>query len=440
MKKTLFVLLSALYLAINPGVSVAQDTLYKKLTITQLFKLAADSSQQLKVSRLAIDIAAERVHVAKTLRNPVLTASANASYLGDVTIFDKHFSNKTNIPMPHFGNSFAAQASQLVFKGGAVKNNIAISNLQEQLAQLGYEKNSLDVKILLAGTYFDLFRLYNQRKVYEKNIGLAQLRISNINKMYKQGMITRNDVIRNELLITNLRTVVQQINNSIAILSQQLDIALGLPDNTLIIPDSTILITKPLSGILYTHLEYAYQYVPDLKSAAVNSQIARKGIALAKADRFPVIGLSAGNALNRPITNSLPAKDVYTNGWQAGVGISYNISSLYNSKHTVKLANMQLMQQRETEELLRQNTEFAVKAAFIKHQEANQLLASAEKSRELASENFRIVEKKYLNQMALLTDLVDATNAKLDAELQKTNVEISILYTYYQLQKATGTL
>jgi outer membrane protein TolC len=101
---------------------------------------------------------------------------------------------------------------------------------------------------------------------------------------------------------------------------------------------------------------------------------------------------------------------------------------------------MQLIQQQEAEKLLRQNTEFAVKAAFIKHREANQLLASAEKSRELASENFRIVEKKYLNQMAVLTDLLDATNAKLDAELQKTNVEISILYTYYQLQKATGTL
>lgn len=440
MKRRLIIFIGVLYFASNPGIVAAQDTLYKKLTISQLFKLAADSSQQLKVSRLGIDIAAEKVQVAKTLRNPALTASASASYIGDATILDKHFSNKTNIPMPHFGNSFAAQASQLVFKGGAVKNNIAISNLQEQLAQLGYQKNSLDVKILLAGTYFDLFRLYNQRKVYEKNIRLAQLRISNINKMYKQGMITRNDVIRNELLITNLNTVVQQINNNIGILSQQLDIALGLPDNTFIIPDSTILSTKPASGVLNSHLEFAYQNVPDLKSAAVNSQIARKGIALAKADRFPVIGLSAGNSLTRPITNSLPAKDVYTNGWQAGVGISYNIASLYNSKHTVKAAKMQLMQQQEAEVLIRQNTEFAVKAAYIKHQEANQLLASAEKSRELASENFRLVEKKYLNQMAVLTDLLDATNAKLDAELQKTNVEISILYTYYQLQKATGTL
>jgi outer membrane protein TolC len=39
-----------------------------------------------------------------------------------------------------------------------------------------------------------------------------------------------------------------------------------------------------------------------------------------------------------------------------------------------------------------------------------------------------------------MIDMIDASNAKLDAELQHTNAEINILFTYYKLLKSSGTL
>lgn len=432
--------MSTVFLVFGSQIASAQDTLYQKISIPELFKMAETSNQQLKISRIGMTAAGQRLEVVKTQRNPVLTAAATASYIGDVTVFNNDFSGKTTVPMPHFGNSFALQASQTVFKGGAINNNIAIAGLQEQLAGLAYEKNSLDLKILLAGNYFDLFKMYNQRGVYQENIRLAQLRLFNINKMYKSGMVTKNDVIRNELLITNLGTAVQQLNNNIDILSQQLSIALGLSDQTYILPDTTVLNNKPNVNGLQEYLDLAYQQYPELRSAELSNRIAERNVALAKADRLPSINLNAGNSMVRPLTTSMPARDMYSNGWQAGVGVSFNISSLYNSPKNISLAKTQQSQQLAMAEQLRQNTEIAVKAAFIKHREAKQLLQSAEKSLQLATENFRIVEKKYLNQMALLTDLMDATNVRLEAELQQKNAEISIIYTYYQLQKTTGSL
>lgn len=432
--------MSTAFLVFSSQIASAQDTLYQKISIPELFKMAESNNQQLKISKIGMTAAGQRLDVVKTQRNPVLTAAATASYIGDVTVFNNDFSGKTTVPMPHFGNSFALQASQTVFKGGAIKNNIAIAGLQEQLAGLAYEKNSLDVKILLAGNYFDLFKMYNQRGVYQENIRLAQLRLFNINKMYKSGMVTKNDVIRNELLITNLGTAVQQLNNNIDILSQQLSIALGLSDQVYILPDTTILSNKPNANGLQEYLDLAYQQYPELRSAELSNRIAERNVALAKADRLPSINLNAGNSIVRPLTTSMPARDMYSNGWQAGVGLSFNISSLYNAPKNISLAKTQQTQQLAMAEQLRQNTEIAVKAAFIKHREAKQLLQSAEKSLQLATENFRIVEKKYLNQMALLTDLMDATNVRLEAELQQKNAEISIIYTYYQLQKTTGSL
>ena len=160
--------MSAVFTVFSSQIASAQDTLYQKISIPELFKMAETNNQQLKISRIGMTAAGQRLDVVKTQRNPVLTAAATASYIGDVTVFNNDFSGKTTVPMPHFGNSFALQASQTVFKGGTIKNNIAIAGLQEQLAGLAYEKNSLDVKILLAGNYFDLFKMYNQRGVYQQ--------------------------------------------------------------------------------------------------------------------------------------------------------------------------------------------------------------------------------------------------------------------------------
>ena len=79
-------------------------------------------------------------------------------------------------------------------------------------------------------------------------------------------------------------------------------------------------------------------------------------------------------------------------------------------------------------------------AAYLKWQEALQQAQLYKESEELANENYRIIEAKYLNQLALQADMTDATNAKLEAELLYANSEINVQYQYYNLMKTTGTL
>ena len=53
--------------------------------------------------------------------------------------------------MPHFGNNFAIEASQVIYAGGAITSRIAIAKLQQQLAELDKEKNRQDIRFLLVG-------------------------------------------------------------------------------------------------------------------------------------------------------------------------------------------------------------------------------------------------------------------------------------------------
>jgi hypothetical protein len=50
----------------------------------------------------------------------------------DAVAIDKDF-QIPNIPMPHYGSSYAVQATQLIFKGGLVNKSIEMAGLREQL-------------------------------------------------------------------------------------------------------------------------------------------------------------------------------------------------------------------------------------------------------------------------------------------------------------------
>ena len=63
-----------------------------------------------------------------------------------------------------------------------------------------------------------------------------------------------------------------------------------------------------------------------------------------------------------------------------------------------------------------------------------------QKQVELANQNYSMVQNRYQNDLALLTDMVDASNMKLSAEMALVNARISMLYNFYTLKYVTNTL
>lgn len=417
----------------------AQESLQKKLTVHELFSLVIENNPSLAVSKSDIRVSKQDVKVAENLRLPDVNFSASALYIGDATILEKDFSNATKVDMPHFGNVFSVEASQLIWKGGTIKNTIRMKSLQEDLASLSYFANEQNIKLLALGYYLDLYKLQNQSGVYRKNIALAEQRLQNINRFYKQGMVTRNDVIRGELQISNLNLTLQVIENNVQILNKQLTVALGLPGETQIIADESVLDESPQISLLETYKENIQNH-PSLLMTRKAVEIYETSEKITKAERMPSLALFAGNTLQRPITSSSPALDMYSNGWNAGLSLNFNIGSLYKTPEKIQLNRYQTERAKAQANEAEQMIGVAVNAAYIKYNEAITQNQTLEKNKALANENYRIMESKYNNQLAILLDMIDASNAKLDAELQYTNSEISIIFAYYKLLKESGQL
>ncbi|MFP3596731.1 TolC family protein [Chryseobacterium sp. SIMBA_029] len=427
----------SLVIALFPALFFSQEI--KQLTAKEVVELAVQNHQQLKVTAQNIDIAKQQTGITKLQKLPTITASTSQFYLGNVVAIDSDFSNSTTIPMPHYGSSYAVQATQLIFKGGLVNKSIELAGLREQLAELDLERNRQDVKFLVISNYLDVYKILNQESVFQNNKKLAQERLKNIQKFYQQGMVTRNEVIRGELAIKNLDQGILTLANNKKILNYNLSIALGLPTDTEIIPIESLTNKETGIGMDY-YINLAHETNPQLKSAKKNIDVANKNIEIIKTDKMPTVAGFGGYTMQRPITTRNPVLDMYSGGWQTGVSLSYNIDNLYKTKERVKLGELQKTQAGDAMTLVQQNVDMAVNAAYVKYQESIQQAEILDDAKKLAEENYKITEAKYLNQLAVQAEMIDAQNQKLQSELDFANAEINVLYQYYNVLKSTGTL
>ena len=321
-----------------------------------------------------------------------------------------------------------------------VTSRIAIAKLQQQLAELDKEKNRQDIRFLLVGNYLEMYKLQNQAEVYRKNIEQTRKLVEDINAKQSQGLALKNDITRYELQLKSLELALTQIENGILILNNQLVTVLGLPQETVINVDTTLLGRLPKLSEEALWQETAVLSSPVLQQMKLNIKQSEYNERIAKAERLPSIALFAGDKLDGPITIEVPPINKNLNYWYIGVGVKFDIASTFKSGKKIRLARLSTQRAQENDLLLQENVRTEVKEAYIRFHEAFTICDTQEKSLELAAQNYSVVNNRYLNDLALITDMLDASNSKLNAELQLVNAQINILFNLYKLKKTAGCL
>ena len=155
---------------------------------------------------------------------------------------------------------------------------------------------------------------------------------------------------------------------------------------------------------------------------------------------LPKVAFVATDNFNSPITFELPPIDKNLNVWYVGVGVQYSLSSLFKSNKRIKQAAVETRQAKETHAVQAERLNNQVQAAYVQYQQTYVELETQQKSVQLAHQNYDVINSRYLNQMALVTDMVDASNLRLDAELKEVDARINIVYAYYKMKYAAGEI
>ena len=411
----------------------------RSMTIGELFGLVETGSKTLRMQKTGVDVAIRGIEEARSRRLPDINASLAASYNGNVLMTDRDFGNAHGLSQPHFGNSFALEAQQVVYAGGAISSGIRLAELQRAQSENAVEMTRNQMRFIALGQYLELLKLENGIKVYDSNIALTEKLIADIKSRQTQGMALKNDVTRYELQMESLKLGKRRLEDQKSIMNHQLCNTIGL-ENTIVVPSMTLdnieddnLMEKDLQA-------EAAGNSPQLRQAELGVKMAEQQLKLAKSEMLPKVAIVAAYNFTGPFNYDIPPIDKNFNVWYVGVGVKYSISSLFKSNKSVRKAKEQLRQSHDTHAMAGEAVDNSMQQAYTMHRQAFAELHTQQKSVELAQQNYNVVNNRYLNQLALITDMIDASNIKLNAELQEINARINIAYTYYNIRYVAGSI
>ena len=421
------------------AVTAAKAQNERRMTVDDLFQLVESNSKTLQKTKISVEFAQKGIAVARSQRLPDVNATLSASYNGNVVVMDRDFTNANGFSSPHFGNSFALEAQQAVYAGGAIDAGIRMAELQRDLAQTGHRMTSENQRFVALGQYLDLYKIQNRMQVMEQNIRLTQRLIDDIRAKHNQGMALKNDVTRYELQMETLRLNLRRLQDQRAVLNHQLCNTTGLQD-AIIIPDTAIM-TAALSNEALSHWhQTTLASSPRIEQSQLSTQMAEQQLRLAKSEMLPKVALVATDNFSGPFTYDIPPLDKNINYWYVGVGVKYPISSLFKKNRKVEQSRIGIRQSQQQQRVVAESLDNQIHEAWTLYQQSYADLDTQRKSVQLARQNYEVVNERYLSQMALITDMLDASNIRLNAELQEVDARINIIYAYYKMKYIAGTL
>lgn len=368
---------------------------------------------------------------------------SNASYqrYSRVTVFDGFLNDPKAIPKPPTPDAglLALEAGFNLYAGGRQRTAITEQQHKRELAAINTKEQEAALSLQVTLQYLDLVRLYYQERLIMDQVEKARTRLRNIASFYENGKVTKSDLLRAEVQLSNVLLSEISNKNDYLISNQKLNTFLNLDPYIKIIPfDTASLSRKDKLELGYLLNDYSRPF--SIVKAQKNIELQENRTKLARSFTRPSVTLFAGYGFNYPNTLIFPPVAQTIGVGTAGIRISYDISSIYQNKNRIKSSRLRESALKDQKKWIEDNVRQEVQALAIKYNEAMNRLAVTKKTIEQAEVNYNIQNTKYANQLTLLTDLLEADNLYQETRFNYIQANIAALSIYYRLLFIIGKL
>ncbi len=436
-KKCRTILQLPVLLLLTLGASAQQGS---NLGLQEAIDGSIKNSKQLKISNASIDDATAVVQEAKDNQLPNFNISASYLRLGFANIdLKKNSSGSGGTPPagaavnPSQAMYGIANISLPLYAGGRLKYGIESAKYLQQAVRLDADVDKDAVVYNTSRAYVNLFKAQEAVTIVRAELNASLSRDSNLANLEKNGILARNDLLKSQLQTSNIETAVLEAENNFSLATVNMNLMLGRPENTPISIDSsfTTISMDEKSFIEYESL--ALQNRKDVQAVAMRKRAAAIGIKAAQAEAYPTLALNGGY-----IAAHIPDVLTITNAVNLGIGLQYNLASLWKKNTKLIQAKAREAQVNASEEMLNDGIKLSVNQDYKNYILSKKKIEVYEKAVGQATENYRIVNNKFNNSLATITDLLEANVSLLQSKLNIQTARADAVLAYQKLLQTTG--
>jgi outer membrane protein len=414
---------------------LAQQT--KNLTLQEAIDLSIQNSKLLQLNQAKILEATANIKEAEEHRLPEASATASYLYLPIKPIIDLKSGSSSNSGGPNVSQAMygMVSASLPVYTAGKLKYGIESAKYLEQAVKLDADNDKGAVILNVVNACINLFKAHQAITLVKENLDQSQQRVKDLSNLEKNGLLARNDLLKAELQSSTIELTLLDAESNYTLACVNMNIMMGLPEQTLLVPDRNGLALPTSIKTIDEYEKDALQNRKDISALSVRKKAAALGIKAVKSDKYPTIALTAGY-----VAADIPKFFSVYNAVNVGVGVKYNIASLWKNKTKVEQATIKVQQLQSSQDMLNDNIRLQINQTYQSYLVSVKKIEVYEKSVLQATENYRITKNKYDNALATTTELLDADVALLQAKLSVTNAKADSFLAYNKLLNAAGLL
>jgi len=431
------------FFVILGGILFAQtDSNYNQLKLSEAIEIGLSNNKKLQIRSLQTEVAKTHEKDLKNDKYPDVNFHTGFAKLSTLRQFEHGiFNPSTKYKIPGEQYDFTLSADIPIYLGGKIKNEEKKAEIETEISKLKTRKDERALRMEIITAYLQVLHLQEQQDLIVDKMHEDTLVIKQTKALKKNGAVTYNEVLRTELQLSNHKMLFSELNNEIDILEHKVKTILALPEEVHVHLDTKELFTTTDHiGLVDEMVKEAYEQSESLKIAEEEYHLKEIDKKLTRANVLPKITGGGKYGYSYPNFLFFPPEEFLYRFGSIGININIPISNFFKNKQKMQIADQQIAIAKLEIEEKEEEITHEVFAAYKRLEDATEKIEIAEEAIEQAKENYRIVKTKYINKLSLITELIDADNAFLEAESNLISLQINKQLKYYQLQYVLGNL
>lgn len=320
-------------------------------------------------------------------------------------------------------------------------NTMEITKTAEKMAALGVESSEEDLISQTANLFYAIQSTEYAASLMQKSIDLVEKMLKTMEVNHANGLVKKVDVDRLKVNLVNLTTQKNAIQNAADVQKNLLKLQMGFDVNQPINIEPINLSTFEEKAQSDVQLPFSWKEQTPYRLMEEKLKMTRLQKKSAIYESLPVLSLMWNLQYNGSSDEFFKGP---TNYWYPtsaiGLSLKVPIFSGLSRRAKIRQSQMEEFKAQEDTRILEQSLNMAYLNAQLKIDDTRHTIILQRDNQKLAEEVFKVAENNYTLGLSSMSDILNASQSLIQAQLSYANVLNDYMKAYIDLKKISGNI